>query len=191
MKNVYLIGYRCTGKTTVGRLLAEALGRPFLDSDAEVVRTAGMSIADMVAAHGWTRFRALERETLLRLSRLCDHVVATGGGVILDPANVAAMRASGRVFWLRAAPETILARMGADAATAGQRPSLTGRSDPEPQGLEAEIRDTLAARLPLYEAAAHYVVDTDGLDGVAPVTPQVVYRRLRDLLERAADAVPR
>ena len=155
--NLFLIGYRCTGKTRVGKCLAERLGRPFLDTDAELVHETGMSISDMVKRHGWDFFRRQERRVLQRMCQKNDHVIATGGGVVLNPRNTADMRAAGRVVWLRANPATIAERMGRDSRSESQRPSLTGKTPVE------EIEETLTGRLPLYESAMHAAVDTDGL----------------------------
>lgn len=156
--NLFLTGYRCTGKTTVGKLLARDLGWRFTDTDAEIVRTEKMTVREMVARHGWAYFREKERETVRRVCRKNRQVVATGGGVILNPDNVADMKAAGKVIWLRASPENILHRMNADDNTEGQRPALTDHA------LAQEVEDTLAERLPLYSAAADMTVDTDTAD---------------------------
>jgi shikimate kinase len=153
--NIYLIGYRCTGKTTVGHALAEKYHRPFIDADAAIVGQYHMSITEMVKRYGWSCFREREKGIIEQLCRQPGRVVATGGGVILDPCNVSQMRDTGTVVWLRAGMETIRNRMAADAATDGQRPVLTEK------GLMAEIAQTLNERYPLYLAAAHFSVDTD------------------------------
>ena len=155
---LWLIGYRGTGKTTVGRLLAESLGREFADADAALIRETGESIAEFVAREGWPAFRRAESRILRKLSMGTDRVVATGGGVVLDPENVRRMRATGTVIWLTARPETILSRLSGDPATEANRPALTDQS------AEAEIRTTLAEREPLYAAAAHRAVATDRAD---------------------------
>ncbi|MFW6333517.1 MAG: shikimate kinase [Thermodesulfobacteriota bacterium] len=176
--NLFLIGYRCTGKTRVGKSLAERLGRPFLDTDAELVRETGRSISEMVDRHGWDFFRQQERRILQRMCQKDDHVIATGGGIILDPRNVADMGASGRIVWLRAHPATIADRMGGDSQTRPQRPSLTGKTPVE------EIEETLTERLPLYESAMHTAVDTDGLtideitDLILTDFPQLTFHNL-------------
>lgn len=154
-ENIFLIGYRCTGKTTVGKLLAGETGWQFADADAEVEAESGMSIADMVARHGWPYFREQERTTLQRLCRLTCHIISTGGGVILDPENIRDMKAAGTVIWLKASPETIIKRLLADSQTLSQRPALTD------QTWENEIRETLAQRMPLYEQAGDVAVETD------------------------------
>jgi shikimate kinase len=153
--NLYLIGYRCTGKTTVGKALAERLGWPFVDTDRAVVESVGTGITRMVDQHGWAFFREQERQIMQAVSAVGRQAVATGGGIVLDDRNVAIMKSSGQVVWLRAGPRTIEARMLADAATAGSRPSLTG------QGLMEEIASVLSARRPLYEKAADLAIDTD------------------------------
>ncbi|BBO69595.1 shikimate kinase [Desulfosarcina alkanivorans] len=152
---LYLIGYRCTGKTTVGRALARRLGWPFTDTDQMIAATAGNSIARIVDRHGWPYFRQKERQALASVSEMDHQVVATGGGIVLDDRNVAIMKTSGRVTWLKAGRKTIEMRMLADDATAGNRPSLTG------QGLMEEIESVLSERRPLYEKAADLALATD------------------------------
>jgi shikimate kinase len=154
--NIYLIGYRCTGKTTVGRWLADRLGWGFVDSDEEIVRTHGMTIQHVVRAQGWEAFREKERQALARIARLDSHVVATGGGAVLDPGNVRRMKDTGTIYWLKATPGVIRRRMSGDGATGTLRPSLTSR------GTDDEVEPVLAQRTPLYRAAADVDVDTDG-----------------------------
>jgi shikimate kinase len=155
--NIFLIGYRCTGKTSVGKLLAEKLERSFVDADSRLVEEYGMAIKDMVAAQGWDAFREKERIILKGICALDRQVVATGGGVILNNNNVTDMKNSGIVVWLRATPETIKKRIVQDEKTEDQRPALTAK------GLIEEIEETLLNRNPLYENAMNFVVDTDVL----------------------------
>jgi shikimate kinase len=154
--NIYLIGPRGAGKSAAGGLLAEACGRPFCDMDAELVRRFGQSIQEVVQAFGWPAFRREERTLLNELAARGGWVVSTGGGVVLDGENIAAMRRSGRVVWLRAAPETLLNRIQAHPSPRAQRPALTPG-----QGLSEEIRQTLREREALYRRAMHFCVDTD------------------------------
>ena len=153
--NLYLIGYRCTGKTTVGKALARRLGWAFFDTDVMVVEDAGIGIAQMVASRGWPFFREQERHALETVAGRDCQVVATGGGIVLDDRNVVVMKTSGTVVWLKAGRKTIEMRMLADATTAGNRPSLTG------QGLTEEIESVLSVRQPLYEKAADLDLETD------------------------------
>ena len=144
--NIFLIGYRCTGKTTVGRRLAMLTGRRFVDTDDRFKEQFG-TIAGFVADHGWASFRDRESVILDTVSRGEDAVVATGGGIVLRPANVSLMKQRGLVVWLKASRETIWQRMTADPATRDSRPGLTGYP------LQEEIDRTLTERWPLYEKA--------------------------------------
>ena len=154
---LFLIGYRGTGKSTVGPVLARRLGWAFADADAHTEAAAGRSIADIFAAEGEAGFRNRETATLTHLCTLTNHVVATGGGVILRPANRVLLRASGFVVWLTASPELIAARLAADPTTAARRPNLTAAG-----GLD-EIRTLLAAREPHYRATADFTLAADDL----------------------------
>lgn len=152
--NLVLIGYRGAGKSTVARLLAEKLGMEVVSLDREIVRHAGRTIPEIVAQHGWPRFRDIETEITMRLSERDNIIIDAGGGVILRTENVRNLRRNGILFWLRASVPVIVARIegGTD------RPALTpGRSFTE------EVEDVLRERAPLYEAAAHHRIDTDVL----------------------------
>ena len=156
--NIYLIGYRCCGKTSVGKALSGLLRWPFLDTDAQVVRKAGMPITEMVSKKGWEAFRELEKSVIGQTRLLNRHVIATGGGVILNPDNVRTMQEAGRVIWLKVSPQTARTRMAIDPETHIQRPGLT------PIGSMNEIETVMSARQPLYEKAGHLELDTDMLD---------------------------
>jgi shikimate kinase len=158
MNNLFLIGYRCSGKTSAGKTLAARLGWTFVDSDRLIAAEIGCSIAEFVAANGWAAFREKERHVIARLSEMDRQVVATGGGAVMATENVMRMRSSGKVIWLQASPAAIRRRMQADAGTAANRPSLTG------QGSLEEIAAVLAEREPLYAGAAHHLIDTDDLN---------------------------
>ena len=152
-ENLFLIGYRGSGKTTVARLLAERLGRAWRDADALLEERHGRSIRALFALEGEAGFRA--REAAL-LEELCDgsgQIIATGGGVVLRPANRERLRGAGRVIWLTADPPTLWQRLQEDATTALRRPVLT-------VGGLAEIEELLRVREPLYRACAHWVVET-------------------------------
>jgi shikimate kinase len=157
MSNLFLIGYRCTGKTCVGRSLAEILGWPFIDADEVLVAGCGMTISAMVREKGWPFFRKKEREIIKRISSLDRHVVATGGGVVLDPGNITDMRQNGSVVWLRATSDTIRNRLLEDARSEASRPALSSK------GALNEIEDVLNQRDPLYRAAMDAAVNTDDM----------------------------
>ncbi|MBC7335697.1 MAG: shikimate kinase [Clostridia bacterium] len=151
-KNVILVGFMGTGKTVVGRRLAAALGRKFVDTDAEVERVTGRTIPELFARYGEGRFRTEEARVLAGLCRRGNRVIATGGGAVLDPANVERLRESGVVVWLTAPPVEIWRRVGG----AGGRPLLAGAG-----GL-AKVEAMLAAREPHYRRAADFSVETGG-----------------------------
>lgn len=154
--NIYLVGYRCSGKTTLGQLLAAQLGWPFVDTDSRVVAQAGMDIAALVKENGWGHFRGLERACLEAVAAKAQQVVATGGGIVLDPQNVQTMQSSGVVVWLKASPGIIRKRMRSDAQTKGQRPALSHQNAVE------EIETVLQTRTPLYLQARNIELNTDG-----------------------------
>jgi len=150
--NLVLIGYRGTGKSTVARLLAAKLGMEVVSLDQEVVRHAGRSIPEIVAAHGWPHFRDIESEVTKRCAARDHVIIDAGGGVILRKENVENLRRGGKLFWLRASVAVIVARIEGGS----ERPALTaGKSFTE------EVEDVLRERTPLYQAAAHHHVDTD------------------------------
>ncbi|MGB9887032.1 MAG: shikimate kinase [Moorellales bacterium] len=140
------------GKTAVGRRLAAVLNKRFVDTDLEVERATGRSIPELFARYGEPRFREEEARVVAEVCRGRDQVIATGGGAVLRPENAAALRSSGVVIWLEAAPEVIYRRVGKGSG----RPLLASGSARE------RIRELLAAREPYYRALAHFRVDTSG-----------------------------
>ena len=174
--NLYLIGYRCTGKTSVGLLVSAAIGWVFVDMDHELEAQEGRGVQQIVVDKGWAYFRRREGNLLQRLSRGSKQVIATGGGVVTASGNIALMHGSGKVVWLHASPSTIANRMAADKNTEGQRPPLRGRDS------IAEVEEILEERLPLYQKAMQFRVDTDGL------SPQEVAERVLDWLAKELQA---
>lgn len=151
--NVVLIGYRGTGKSTVGKVVAAQLGLILVSTDEEIVKLAGQSIPKIVEANGWEYFRDLEAKVCQELAGRTGLVIDTGGGAILRSRNVEVLKDTGRLFWLIASVNTITQRIGQDS----QRPSLTGD-----KSFLDEIQDVLLERTPKYQAAADYVIETDG-----------------------------
>ncbi len=155
ISSIALIGYRGTGKSTVAQQLALRLAWDWVDADVEVELRAGKSIAAIFADDGETAFRNLESEVVAELCGRQRCVIALGGGAILRAGNRDAIARCGATVWLRASVDAILARLEADAATAGRRPNLTKA------GGRQEIEQLLAERTPIYRACATLEVDTD------------------------------
>jgi shikimate kinase len=176
LNNVALIGYRGSGKTTVGRLLAKRLGWTFVDTDDLIVSDAGTSIADIFAAEGETGFRQHEYQAIAGVTQGTHQVIAVGGGAVTDADNVERLRSGGTVVWLTAPPEVLWARIKQDEQTASARPDLTTGG-----GL-AEVRTVLAEREAAYEAAADVRMDTANRspDDVAAAAETAVRARLGD-----------
>jgi len=158
LNNLFLIGYRCTGKSTVGRSLAEELNWLFTDTDSLLVAQQRMSIKEIVGAHGWEGFRQMERVVLKKICASSGQVVATGGGIVLNDENVMRMKKSGRIIWLRAGIETIKARMRDDNGSRDFRPALTLDNN------ILEIEESVKSREPIYHRAMDFFVNTDDND---------------------------
>jgi shikimate kinase len=156
--NIVLIGYRGSGKSVVGKRLASCLEMKFVDTDNLLQERHGISISEMVEAHGWEYFRAVEKCVIEEISHKDHWVIAPGGGVVLDPDNVTALRRSGLMIWLKAGSEVLLKRIGEDPQTLDRRPSLTGK------GLSEEIEEVLTYRNPFYERASAVQLDTSEMD---------------------------
>ncbi len=153
--NIYLVGYRCTGKTTVARKLGDILKWHVIDSDYEFVKIYKQSIAVLVEKEGWESFRKKETQIIKKISSLERYIVSTGGGIILDKENVFNLRKSGIVVWLKADKKSIFNRIQKDIKSEEQRPQLISAN------LETEIEQTLHDRIPLYESAMDFFIDTD------------------------------
>ncbi|HKK89959.1 MAG TPA: shikimate kinase AroL [Desulfobacteraceae bacterium] len=166
---IFLTGYRGTGKTSVGRILADLLNVAFLDTDHLVQEQCGRTIAMIVKQKGWEGFRTLEKRVLNDTAGTERCVVATGGGIVLDRDNVDFMKLNGTVVWLTAPEAIIIRRITGDAASLDLRPSLTG------QAMKQEVAATLSQRTPLYRRAADVTVDTS-LEDVYGVADQIKRR---------------
>ncbi|MBW1719285.1 MAG: shikimate kinase [Deltaproteobacteria bacterium] len=161
--NIVLIGYRGTGKSVVGELLAARLRMQCIGMDTEIVKRAGMSIPEIVEKYGWEKFRDIESEEAREVSGFDNVVIDTGGGVIERPKNIEALKINSRIFWLKASVDEIVSRIHGDT----ERPALTaGKTFTE------EVTEVLERRIPKYKSAAKYEIDTDEL------TPEQVADRI-------------
>lgn len=157
--SIVLIGYRGSGKTSLGRKLADRLWQPFVDSDEEIVKRAGKSIREIFEQHGEPTFRDLETAVVKDLATRAEHVIALGGGAILRLENRAAIKEGGhKVIYLRCDAAELHKRIHADAATAANRPSLTHLG-----GGLAEIEKLLADREPIYRETMTAELDVTNL----------------------------
>ncbi len=164
---VVLVGFMCSGKSTVGRLLAERLGWDFVDFDQTIEQKENRRVAEIFRDDGETRFRALEAELTQEVEDRDAVVLAPGGGWVTQPGLVERLRPDSLFVWLRVQPETVYARQRLQ--TAVERPLLAVE-----QPLEA-IRTILEGRLEHY-SQADQVVDTDGRD------PKEVAAQIAELL---------
>jgi len=161
--NIVLIGYRCSGKTHVGRMLAGDLGMAFWDTDRLIEEKTGMPIPVYVSLAGWGDFRRVERKVVQEIADRDHSVVATGGGVVIDPENMKALKKNGWLVWLAASPAVIRTRMALALEQGEDRPPLSGTDPVE------EIDSMLRERTPLYERASDFQVQADGMSPEAVV----------------------
>jgi shikimate kinase len=163
--NIYLVGLMGAGKTTIGRQLARRLNRNFYDSDHEIVDRTGVPIPTIFEIEGEAGFRKREQQTIAELSKMHDIVMATGGGVVLDPENRNRLRETGWVVYLNVPPLMLFQRTRNDR----NRPLLQVE-DPL-----ARLESLHAERDPLYREAANLVVEGGQL-----VATGVVHHLLRE-----------
>jgi shikimate kinase len=156
--NIVLIGYRGSGKSTVGRRLATRLKLRFVDTDDLIEERQGVPISDIVKSHGWGHFRKLERNTIEEISKEDRLIIAPGGGAVLDTDSVNALRKNGLIIWLKADKPTLLKRLNQDPGTDTRRPTLTG------QGTSEELKEVMSLREPIYEQVSEIEIDTSRID---------------------------
>lgn len=164
IRNLALIGFMGTGKSSVGRMVAELLHFTFLDTDELIVARAGKPITDIFAQQGEAAFRELERKVVEELAGRTQTVVSTGGGVPVNPANLASLKTHALVVCLWASPEKIWENVRGQA----HRP-LVNVADPQ-----ARIRTLLAEREPFYREA-DVLINTE-LRSVREVAMQVAHQ---------------
>ncbi len=156
--NIILIGYRGSGKSTVGRRLAARLKLRFVDTDDLIEEHQGIPISEIVKSHGWGHFRKLENSTIEEISKEDGLIIAPGGGSVLDTDNIKALRKNGFIIWLKADKPTLLKRINQDPGTNTRRPTLTGK------GASEEIKEVMSLREPIYERVSEIQIDTSVID---------------------------
>jgi len=160
--NIILIGFRGSGKSTVGNRLAARLKMRFVDTD-DLIESREGHISDIVKSQGWDYFRKLEKSVIEEISKGDHLVIAPGGGAVLDADNVKALKRNGFIIWLKADQETLLKRIQKDQGSSTRRPTLTGK------GTLEEMEETITQREPFYEKASEIQVDTSIIDVEAVV----------------------
>ena len=172
-ENIYLTGYRGTGKTSVGKILADRMGRPLVDLDELIESTHGKTIREIFDSGGETLFRNLEAACLKEVADRSGEIVALGGGAILRKENRDLITNSGKCVWLDADAQTIADRIYGDETTQQRRPALTQLGQME------EIRTLLTKRESRYQEASQYRIDTAGK------TVQEIASQIEDWLQTA------
>lgn len=152
MKNIFLIGFMGTGKSTIARHIRRKFRMEMIEMDEQIEKQENMQISEIFAEHGEGYFRNLETELLREIAKKENQIVSCGGGVALREENVRLMKKSGEVILLTASPQTILDRVKSD----NKRPLLEGKKSIE------GIRDLMEARHERYEAAADRIICVDG-----------------------------
>jgi len=156
--NIFLIGYRCSGKTKTGKSIARILNRQFIDTDLKIVEEEGMTISEIVDKKGWDYFRKKETAVLKNVCSNDMQIVATGGGIVLNKENRVNMKINGTIVWLKATFTTVKKRILIDNKKRDFRPPLTSKE------LDEEIKETLLLRKPYYEKTMDFSIVTDNLD---------------------------
>ena len=161
--NIVLIGYRCTGKSSVGERLSRVLRLSFYDTDTLIEKLTGKTIQAMVDEKGWGFFREREKEVIKSLATTKKSVIATGGGAVMDQENVNVLKKNGALVWLTADVDTIIKRMQAEADSTKRRPPLSRDT------LIEETTRILGERVPVYRRLADFSLDTvgKGIDEIA------------------------
>jgi shikimate kinase len=154
-RNLVLIGLMGAGKTTVGQTISKRLGRPFIDTDEMIEAEEGKTVAEIFHDEGERRFRDLEASAVRAVSATRGQVIAVGGGAVLQRSNVTALRSTGDLVLLDAAPEVLAERVEVENEV---RPLLTGTED-----LAARLAELRRTRDADYAIAAHHTIDTEGM----------------------------
>ena len=166
MKNIVLIGFMGSGKTTIGKALEKKTDMAFVDTDELIEAYEGCKISNIFADKGETYFRRLENETLKKLVTGTNFkIISTGGGIVVNKANIPLLKQLGKVFYLRIKPETVVERLEGDKT----RPLLIGEDK------LVKVEQLMTDRKELYEMAADKTVDVDCLS-----VNEIVSRILKD-----------
>ncbi|MGD0275772.1 MAG: shikimate kinase [Syntrophales bacterium] len=167
MTKIVLIGYRASGKTSVGSELAEKLVVPFFDTDELVFKFTGRTVKQIVEDEGWEAFREAECRVIRKLAEPGSFVIALGGGVVMDEKNVEILKKNAFFIWLSADIEKIMERMIKDGYTESQRPALSDKDS------VSEVEKILRERIPVYKRTADWTIDTSEYT-VGEITGEII-----------------
>lgn len=169
--HVVLIGYRCAGKTTVGKILADRLEMRFFDTDKLVEAKARMPIAKIFEEKGEGEFRNLESDVIEEICGGDGKVIAVGGGGVIRQKNASHLQRCGRIFYLRVTPDVVRTRLEKDPASAATRPPLI-RDD-----VIEESREMIARREPFYRESAEFIIDATSR------SPETIAEEIEEVLK--------
>ena len=171
--NIVLTGMRGSGKSYQGKRLAKALGWKLVDTDTLIEEKTGTTILQIVEKHGWPHFRKLENEICEQIKTLDEHIISTGGGLIINPDNEKLLRENGRIVFLYRAPENCAERI---LNGSKERPALTSRNIKKPEDLKAELSETWNKREKRYRESADLIIDVNN-----EIQPEEILERLQDI----------
>jgi len=168
--NIILIGYRGTGKTAVSEILSKRLDMQCIGMDNRIVEIAGMSIPEIVQKYGWDKFRQIESDLAVELSKLDNIIIDAGGGIIEKNENINSLKNNAIIIWLKASVDIIASRIHDD----NQRPALTNGKT-----FIDEISEVYERRKPKYKSASNYEIETDNLspDRIADIIIEFVSKQ--------------
>jgi len=172
--NIVLIGMRGSGKTTVGKILAQKLGRELVEMDELIARKSELSIPEIVEKYGWEKFREIEEEITSEVARRDNIINASGGGVVTREENIQELKKSGVLVWLQANVNTLVSRTGEDT----DRPPLG-----EGRTVREDMELTFKERKRLYQQAADLTINTENK------TPEEVVEAIINLIAIQAEAI--
>ncbi len=164
---------RGSGKSYQGKRLAKTLGWKFVDTDDLIVKKAGSTIPEIVSKDGWPQFRKLENEICKEVSNLDEHVISTGGGLIIDRNNEQLLRENGQIVLLYRTPENC-----AEIILKGQkeRPPLTDRNNKKPEALKSELSEIWKEREKRYRQSSDLIIDVN-----QEIEPEEILEKLQDI----------
>lgn len=168
MKNIVLVGLMGAGKSTVGKIIAEKLLYRFVDTDELIVKKAGISINEIFAQLGESNFRLLESQVIKEVSSSFDQIVSTGGGAVINPENVCALKSGGLLVYLRSSAENLFERIKGDSG----RPLL-------------QIENPLKKLQSLLDERSKYYEQADIIVDVCGRTPQEIADEIIKKYEKA------